>query len=166
MGGANLVEGILRWKYRGWKPPNFDEMGFTKWGWMVQYSENLKLGKFVDIGAFTYINAKYGVIIDDFVQIGSHCAIYSISSIDGKKGKVVIKRNARIGSHCLIMPRVTVGENTIIGAFSFVNKDVPANAVAFGIPVKVIRRLSSDEVNMMLKAIEEVERANSEGGQL
>jgi acetyltransferase-like isoleucine patch superfamily enzyme len=40
------------------------------------------------------------------------------------------------------MPGVTVGENSVVGAFSFVNKDVPDNVVAFGIPAKVKRRLT------------------------
>ncbi|MBS3059665.1 MAG: acyltransferase, partial [Candidatus Diapherotrites archaeon] len=99
-----------------------------------------------DIGAFTYINAKNGVEIGDFVQIGSHCSIYSDSTIDNKKGKVVLKKNARIGSHSVVMPGVTVGENSIIGALSFVNKDIPANVLAFGIPAKVVRKLKQEEL--------------------
>ncbi len=152
----DLIEGILRWQTRKWEYPTFDKNGFTKWGWMVQYPENLKLGKFTDIGAFTYINAKHGVVIEDFVQIGSHSSIYSISTIDGKKGVVTMKRNARIGSHCLVMPGVTVGENAIVGAFSFINKDIPNNVVAFGIPVKILRELEVEEVASILKAIERV----------
>jgi acetyltransferase-like isoleucine patch superfamily enzyme len=74
-----------------------------------------------------------------------------------------VKNNARIGSHSLVMPGVTIGENTIIGAFSFVDRDVPANVVAFGTPVKVFRRLNDNEINMMLKAIEEVEKSDGEG---
>ena len=38
------------------------------------------------------------------------------------------------------MPGVTVGENAVIGAFSFVTEDVPAGAVAFGVPARVRRR--------------------------
>jgi len=106
----------------------------------------LKLGKFVDIGAFSYINAKYGVAIEDFVQIGSHVSIYSVSTIEGKSGQVIIKRNAKIGTHTMIMPGVTIGENSIIGAFSFVNKSVPSNVLAYGIPVEVVRELREDEI--------------------
>ena len=94
-----------------------------------------------DIGAFTYINAKNGVIVEDYVQIGSHCSIYSVSTIDNKEGEVILKKNCRIGSHSVIMPGVTVGENSIIGAFSFVNKDIPDNIVAVGVPAKVIKRI-------------------------
>ena len=46
------------------------------------------LGKDTDIGAFSYINALNGVVIEDNVQIGSHCSIYSISTIDNTSGKI------------------------------------------------------------------------------
>lgn len=39
------------------------------------------------------------------------------------------------------MPGVTVGKNSIIGAFSFVNRNVPNNVMAAGIPIKVIKRI-------------------------
>ena len=126
---------------KDWKPPEIGERILTKWNWMVQCQEKLKLGKNTDIGAFSYINAKYGVDIRDNVQIGSHCSIYSVSTIDKKHGPVGLKRNCRIGSHSLIMPGITIGENSIVGAFSFVNRDVPDNTVVFGIPAKIVRRL-------------------------
>jgi len=133
-------------RFEGWKRPDIEEGKLTKWNWMVQNKEGLELGDKTDIGAFTYINAKEGVIIEDLVQIGSHCSIYSISTIDGKKGKVTLKRNCKIGTHSVVMPGVTVGENSIIGAFSFVTRDVPANIVAFGIPAKVVRKLTDEEM--------------------
>jgi len=128
-------------RFEKWKYPIIKEGKLTKYNWMVQHVKNLKLGKMVDIGAFTYINAKSGVIIEDGVQIGSHCSIYSVSTIDGKDGRVVIKKNACVGSHSVIMPGVTIGENSIIGAFSFVNKNIPDNCVAFGVPAKVAKRV-------------------------
>ena len=63
-------------RFKDWKYPNIKEGELIKFNWMVQHRENLKLGFKTDIGAFTYINAKYGVIIEDFVEIGSHCSIY------------------------------------------------------------------------------------------
>lgn len=128
-------------RFTDWKAPEIEDGKLTKWNWMVQGKENLVLGKKVDIGAFSYINSKYGVEICDEVQIGSHTSIYSESTIDSKKGKVVLKKNSRIGSHCTIMPGVTVGENSIIGAHSFVNKDIPANVIAVGVPAKVVKEI-------------------------
>lgn len=128
-------------RFAEWKAPEIEDGKLSKWNWMVQGTEGLKLGFKTDIGAFTYINATYGVIIEDEVQIGSHCSIYSVSTIDGKKGKVHLKKNSRIGSHSTVMPGITIGENSIIGAHSMVISDIPANVIAFGIPAKVIRKL-------------------------
>lgn len=83
--------------------------------------------------------------MQDNVQIGSHCSIYSISTIDNKFGKVLIKRNCKIGSHSVIMPKVVIGENSVIGAFSFVNKDIPDNVIAYGVPAKVIKKLKLND---------------------
>ena len=124
-------------RFADWKPPVIKDGKPTKYHWMVKNANNFQLGKNTDIGAYTYINALYGVVIEDNVQIGSHCSIYSISTIDNKKGPVYIKKNACIGSHSVIMPGVTIGKQALIGAFSFVNRDIPDGALAFGIPVKI-----------------------------
>jgi len=126
-------------RFDKWEKPEIPEGKPTKYNWMVQHADNIKLGDKTDIGAFTYINAKNGVTLEDNVQVGSHCSIYSVSTIDGREGPVFLKKNCKIGSHSVIMPGVTVGENSIIGAFSFVNKDIPDNVVALGVPAKVKR---------------------------
>ena len=130
-------------RFKNWEPPKIEEGKLTKYNWLVQHEDRLKLGYKTDIGAFTYINAKNGVTIEDHVQVGSHCAIYSVSTIDKKEGPIVLKKNCKIGTHSVIMPGVTVGENSTIGAFSFVNSDIPANVVALGIPAKITRRIRS-----------------------
>ncbi len=109
--------------------------------WTVQYSDGFKLGRFTDIGAFTLIGASNGVVIEDNVQIGPHCAILSASTIDNKYGPVVLKKNCKIGSHTTVMPNVTIGQNTVIGAHSFVNKSIPANVIAFGVPAKIYKKI-------------------------
>ena len=119
-----------------WKKPLIKHGKMTKYNYVVQYPENLNLGRIVDIGEFTYINCKSGVEIGDNVQIGSHCSIYSHSTIDSKKGKVILEKNCKIGTHSTIMPNVTIGENSIIAAYSFVTKDIPDNEVWSGIPAK------------------------------
>lgn len=126
-------------RFKNWQYPKIEEGKPNKYNWVVQNIKKFSLGENTDIGAFTYINAKEGVAIDEEVQIGSHCSIYSVSTIDGKSGKVHLKKGACLGSHSVVMPGVTIGENATVGAFSFVNKDVPANCIAFGVPVKIIR---------------------------
>jgi acetyltransferase-like isoleucine patch superfamily enzyme len=127
-------------RFDNWQYPEIEEGKPTKYNWVVQNKDGLRLGYKTDIGAFTYINAKYGVIIEDSVQIGSHCSIYSISTIDEKVGPVTLKKGCRVGSHSVVMPGVTVGENAVVGALSFVNADIPDNAIAYGVPAKVAKR--------------------------
>jgi len=97
-------------RFENWEYPKIEEGKLTKYNWLIRNKQNFKMGRYADIGAFTYINAKEGVTIEDNVQIGSHCSIYSVSTIDDKKGRVVLKKNCKIGSHSMIMPGVTIGQ--------------------------------------------------------
>lgn len=125
-----------------WRKPVLREGKLTKWNWLVQGIKNFTMGIRVDIGAFTYIQARYGVMIEDDVQIGSHCSIYSHSTIDNKKGKVHLCRGAKIGTHSTIMPGVTIGEYAVVGAYSFVISDIPPYTVYYGIPAKFAQKLT------------------------
>jgi len=116
-----------------WEYPEIKHGVLTKYNWLVLYPENLILGRDTDIGAFTLIMAKYGVKIGQGAMIGSHVSIYSASTIDGRVGAITIGNNAKIGSHSVIMPGICIGDNAIIGAFSFVKNDVPENTTVFGI---------------------------------
>jgi acetyltransferase-like isoleucine patch superfamily enzyme len=127
-------------RFERWERPVIEDGKPTRYNWVVQHTAGFKMGDRTDIGAFTYINARHGVTIEDNVQIGSHCSVYSISTIDGKQGPVVLRKNCRIGAHSVIMPGVTVGENAVVGAMSFVNRDIPADCVAFGVPARVVRK--------------------------
>ncbi len=124
-----------------WKKPIIKHGNLTKYNYLVHYPENLELGNFFDIGAFTFINAHYGVKILDNVKIGSHCSIYSHSTIDSKQGRVVLEKNCRIGTHSTIMPNISIGENSIVGAYSFVTQNIPPNEVWFGVPAKFVKKL-------------------------
>ena len=134
---CNIEDRFLDWHY-----PEIEECKPTQYNWVVQNVSGLELGFKTDVGAFSYINAQYGVVIGNEVQIGSHCAIYSVSTIDGRKGKVVLRQNCKIGSHSTVLPGVTIGKNSIIGAHSLVNSDIPDDVVAFGVPAKVVKRLN------------------------
>ncbi|MEZ4529098.1 MAG: DapH/DapD/GlmU-related protein [Desulfobacterales bacterium] len=55
---------------------------------------------------------------------------------------VILKKNCRIGSHSVVMPGVTVGENAVVGAHSFVNKNIPDNVTAADVPAKMFDNLT------------------------
>ena len=55
------------------------------------------------------------------------------------RGKIIIEQDCWIGANVTVMPNVTIGESSVIGAGAVVTKDVPPYSVAVGIPAKVIR---------------------------
>ncbi len=58
-----------------------------------------------------------------------------------------IGKNCWLGAGAIVLPGVTIGDNTVIGAGSVVTKDIPSNVVAVGNPCKVLRQISEkDEV--------------------
>lgn len=58
---------------------------------------------------------------------------------------VHIGKNCWIGAGVLIMPGVTVGDNTVIGAGGVVTKDIPPNVLAFGSPCRVQREIGEHD---------------------
>lgn len=105
-----------------WEEPKIEHNKLTKWNWMVAHPVNLRLGKNVDIGAFTYIQAEFGVVIGDNVQIGSHCSIYSKNTINNTHGAVIILKGAKIGAHSIILPNVIIEKGRLIKAGSVISK--------------------------------------------
>jgi galactoside O-acetyltransferase len=58
---------------------------------------------------------------------------------------VHIGRNVWIGSGVQILPGVTIGDNSVIGAGSVVTGDIPVNVVAFGAPCRVVREIGEKD---------------------
>ena len=58
---------------------------------------------------------------------------------------VRIGKNCWLGAGVIVMPGVTIGDNTVIGAGSIVTKDIPANVVAVGNPCRVMREIGGHD---------------------
>ena len=56
-----------------------------------------------------------------------------------------IGRNCWLGAGVIVLPGVTIGDNSVIGAGSVVTKDIPANVVAVGNPCRVIREIGEHD---------------------
>ncbi|ADD03742.1 O-acetyltransferase [Natrialba magadii ATCC 43099] len=121
-------------RFDEWEQPEIRDGELTEYNWVVHKPEGLELAKYVDIGAFTVINAHAGILIESGVQIGPHCDIHSNSTIDGEEGPIVIRDGARIGSHTTILPNVEIGENALVGSHSLVCEDVPPGEFVTGVP--------------------------------
>lgn len=116
----------------------------------VNLANNVKIGKNVVLmNGFQCMSAG-GLTIDDDVKISLNCTI-ATNNHDFYDRPVItcmpvhIKRNVWIGVNVTILPGVTIGENAIIGAGSVVTKDVPDNAVAVGVPAKIVKYLDSEK---------------------
>ena len=59
--------------------------------------------------------------------------------------KIIIKDNVWLGSNVVVLPGVTIGENSVIGAGSVVSRNIPANVVAMGVPCRVYREITDDD---------------------
>lgn len=57
-------------------------------------------------------------------------------------GEIHICDNVHVGTNAVIMPGVTIGENSIVGCGAVVTKNVPANTIVAGVPAKIIESLS------------------------
>lgn len=114
----------------------------------------LTIGNHVGISQTALICHK-SITIGNYVKIGGGVCIYDTDfhSLDPeiRKSKddlkhriekpVVIKDNAFVGAHSIILKGVTIGENSIIGAGSVVTKSVPDNQIWAGNPAKFIRNI-------------------------
>ncbi len=113
-------------RFKKWKPPKFKKVTRclykTKWNWFVTCPENLILEKNVDVGIFTYINARYGVEIRKGVQIGSHTSIYSEDTERNIRGTIIIDDNVKIGAHSVILPKT---------GYHFINRNIKAGSVVY-----------------------------------
>lgn len=123
-------------------------------------SKTLFFGNKVQINDYCHINALKSVRIGDNVLIASKVFITDLehgsyvgdendsqpSSIVNDRTlsskPVVIGNNVWIGELCSVLPGVTIGENSIIGANSVVTKSIPANSIAVGNPAKVIKQFN------------------------
>lgn len=116
---------------------------FSNWG-----------GKHVHFGNNVYANFNLTLVDDgdiyvgDSVMMGPNVVLATAGHPvePGLRRKVAqfnlpihIGANVWLGAGCIVLPGVTIGENSVIGAGSVVTKDIPANVVAVGNPCRVLR---------------------------
>ena len=107
---------------------------------------DVKVGKNTWIGPNVVLDGSGGLVIGDHVSISAGVQIYSHHTVEksnslGSKpikiGKTVIGDGVYIGPNSVVQLGVTVGNSSSIGALSFVNRDIPPNAKAYGAPVTI-----------------------------
>lgn len=154
----------LCYEYNHLKPSQTNErteimkkiLGKTKDNFLIEQSFECDYGYNIEIGENFYSNHNLiildanKVIFGDNVFIAPNCSFYTaghpLDYETRNKGieyakPIKIGNNVWIGGNVVVLPGVTIGDNTVIGAGSIVVKDIPANVVAVGNPCKVIKEL-------------------------
>lgn len=115
----------------------------------------LRIGSYVHIGGYCLLIAGNGIVMHDFSGLSQGVRIYSrTDDYTGKYltnptvpkkytgvscGEVVLERHVIIGSGSIILPRITIGEGSSVGALSLVTKNLESWGVYFGSPVKRLK---------------------------
>ena len=134
----------------------FGEVGEHVW---LNSPLTVAVGKYVSIGSGTYANMNLTLIDDWKITIGKNVLIgpnvtlcttgHPIDPAHRQDGMysfpITIGDNVWLGGNVMVLPGVTIGENSVIGAGSVVTKDIPANVVAFGSPCKVYREINEHD---------------------
>lgn len=116
---------------------------------------DVKVGKNVWIGPYTLLDGASGKLeIGDYCNISSGVQIYTHDTVKSvlsggklskETGDVFIGNNTYIGSMTLILKNVRIGHHCVIGAKSFVNKDIPDYSIALGTPARIVGRVIIEE---------------------
>lgn len=117
--------------------------------------EPMRIGCHVHIGCHTFLSGPYGIDLQDFSGISPYVALFSGSDdfsgtwLTGPtisdsyrritSGRIVLQRHVIVGVHCSVLPGVTVGEGSVVGAHSLVTKSLPPWGVYVGVPARLLR---------------------------
>jgi serine O-acetyltransferase len=105
-----------------------------------------EISPYAQIGEALMIHHSTGIVIGHEVIIGEHCEIFQNVTIGSNRKEMngrympVIGNNVSIGSGAVVVGAICIGDNVIIGANSYVDKDIPDNVIVAGVPAKIIRR--------------------------
>jgi galactoside O-acetyltransferase len=123
-------------------------------------------GHHAHFGRGIYCNSNLTLVDDEHIYIGDYCMIAPnvVIATSGHPILPVLRenhyvynlpvrigRNVWIGSGVQILPGVTIGDNSVIGAGSVVTSDIPANVVAFGAPCRVVREIGEKDKKYFFK---------------
>ncbi|WP_029289110.1 DapH/DapD/GlmU-related protein [Pedobacter sp. R20-19] len=116
----------------------------------INNGKNLSIGKNVFINFDCTFLTLGGIEIEDNVLIGPKVSLLSeghpLAAADRDAlvpGKIHIKKNAWIGANAMILPGVTIGENSVVAAGAVVAKNVDDNTLVGGVPARFIKQINA-----------------------
>ena len=123
-------------------------------------------GKHVHFGKCVYANFNFTAVDDTHIYVGDY-TMFGPNVILATAGHPIlpklrqeayqynmpvhIGKNCWLGAGVIVLPGVTIGDNTVIGAGSVVTKDIPSNVVAVGNPCRVLREINDHDKEYYFK---------------
>lgn len=132
----------------------------------------IRIGSYVHIGAYSFLAAGEGIVMEDFSGLSQGVRIYSrtddyngnalsnptvpakYTGVTG--GTVTLRRHALIGSSVIILPKVEVGIGSAVGAMSLVTKSLKEWGFFFGVPAKFLKARSQKLLELEKELLAEV----------
>lgn len=118
-------------------------------------SGNITIGSNIHISAYVALYGSGGIVMEDYTGISPRSTVYSaMDDFSGDcligpihpteytnvhKGQVIIKKYAQIGTHSVVFPNITIGEGSVVGAMTLVNKSLDAWGIYVGQPAKFLK---------------------------
>ena len=118
-------------------------------------SGHISLGSNIHISAYVALYGSMGIVLEDYTGISPMSVIYSamddfsgdfligpihpqeLTNVTG--GRVLLKKYSQIGTHSVVFPNLTIGEGSVVGACSLVNKSLDSWGIYYGVPAVRIR---------------------------
>ncbi len=132
----------------------------------------VNIGSFVHIGGYCLLSAGDGIVMEDFSGLSQGVMLYSrTDDYSGRhltnptvprrftgitRGTVTLERHVIVGSGSVVLPGVTIGEGTAVGALSLVNKSLDAWGVFCGCPAKRIKDRSKQLLELESALLREI----------
>ena len=118
------------------------------------YGYNIEIGEsfYANMNCIILDGAK--VVFGNNVFIAPWCGFYTaehpLDVEQRNKGleyakPIIIGNNVWIGAQCIVLPGVTIGDNSVIGAGSVVTRNIPSNVVAVGNPCRILKNIEQEK---------------------
>ncbi len=123
-------------------------------------------GKHVHFGKNVYANFNLTMVDDTHIYVGDYTMFGPNVTVATAGHPILpelrekayqynmpvhIGKNCWLGAGVIVLPGVTIGDNTVVGAGSIVTKDLPANVVAVGNPCRVLREINEHDKEFYFK---------------
>ena len=129
-----------------------------KEGLRVEKPRQVKIGSDVRINTDCILQAHGGIEIGDFTMLAARVTIVTANHDLSRRGveafDTLLEAPVRIGRHCwlgtgvIVLPGVTIGDGTVVGAGSVVTRDLPPGTICMGTPAWPVRERPGEEAGL------------------